>query len=126
MGNATAGGRTIAAVFDLRRTESVAALRSTVGDANIRQFIDPAKPLVVLVVEAQGAEPSRLAFESEAKFLTFYLSTLRVNATLEPMRRVQFVLRDVSPAFEHTVREATKDLAREFGGPNSTQLPLRE
>ena len=105
--------RTIAAVFDLRRAASCEALIKVVGLENTAQFESPNKPFVVLVIEGPAGSPSRLAFEDEARLLGFYLATLRINAKLEPQRRVQFVLRDLAPEFEDTVRQATQELARE-------------
>jgi hypothetical protein len=106
--------RTIAAVFDLRRAASCEALIKFVGLENTAQFESPNKPFVVLVVEGPDGGTSRLAFEDEARLLGFYLATLRINAKLEPERRVQFVLRDLAPEFADTLRQATQDLAREF------------
>jgi hypothetical protein len=108
------GQRRIAAVFDLRRAASCEALIKVVGLENTAQFESPNKPFVVLVVEGPQGEPSRLAFEDEERLLGFYLATLRINAKLEPQRRVQFVLRDLAPKLEEAVRQATQDLAREL------------
>jgi hypothetical protein len=110
------GQRTIAAVFDLRRPGSREALRKVLGTENLPQFEAPNQPFAVLVVEGPDGETSRLAFEDEGRLLGFYLATLRINAKLEPQRRVQFVLRDLAPTLEDTVRRATEDLAREFAG----------
>ncbi|HEY6456160.1 MAG TPA: hypothetical protein VIY90_12875 [Steroidobacteraceae bacterium] len=106
--------RTVAAVFDLRRAGSREVLRKVVGMENVPQFEAPNQPFVVLVAGGPDGEFSRLAFEDEERLLGFYLATLRINAKLEPHRRVQFVLRDLAPAFEDTVREATQELAREL------------
>lgn len=108
--------RTIAAVFDLRRPASREALRKVVGVENVPQFAALKQPFVVLVADGPEGGYSRMGFEDEARLLGFYLATLRVNAKLEPQRRVQFVLRDLAPAFEHSVRQATRDLARELAG----------
>jgi hypothetical protein len=91
-------------------------LRKVVGIENVPQFEAPNQPFVVLVVGGPDGEPARLAFEDEDQLLGFYLATLRTNTKLEPQRRVQFVLRDLAPTLEDTVREATQGLAREFTG----------
>ncbi len=104
----------IAAVFDLRRPASRRALIKVVGAASALQFDSPGKPFVILVIEGPDAEASRLAFESEEQILDFYRSTLRINTKLERAKRVQFVLRDVSPEFEETIRQATEELTREL------------
>jgi hypothetical protein len=108
--------RTIAAVFDLRQPASRETLRKVVGIENVPQFEAMNQPFVVLVIEAPHGNSSRLGFEDEGRFLEFYLDTLRTNATLEPQQRVQFVLRDLAPMFEGTLRKATQDLARESAG----------
>jgi hypothetical protein len=87
-----------------------------VGLENTAQFDSPNKPFVVLVIEGSDGAPSRLVFEDEGRLLGFYLATLRINAKLEPQRRVQFVLRDLAPTLEDTLRQATQDLARELAG----------
>jgi hypothetical protein len=121
-GPATRG--TIAAVFDLTRPASVEALRRVVGEENVAQFGRPGKPLVVLVVEGQqageGGELARLAFQGGDELLKFYLSTLRANTKLVQQRRVQFVLRDLAPELEETLRQATRDLALELQGPQGS------
>jgi hypothetical protein len=109
--------RTIAAVFDLRLPASREALRKVVGVENVPQFEASDRPLVVLIVEAPHGKLSRLAFEDEERLLEFYLATLRANTQLEPQDRVQFVLRDVAPTLEDSVRQATQELVREFAGP---------
>jgi hypothetical protein len=109
--------RTVAAVFDLRRPASCNALIKVVGIENAPQFDSPTKPFVVLVVEGPDGDPSRIVFEDEERLLGFYLATLRINAKLEPQQRVQFVLRDLAPTFEETLRQATQELARELAGP---------
>jgi hypothetical protein len=106
--------RTTAAVFDLRRRASCEALIKVVGIENAAQFDSPEKPLVVLVVEGPDGDTSRLVFEDEERLLGFYLATLRINVKLEPQRRVQFVLRDLAPTLEDTLRQATQELAREL------------
>ena len=106
--------RTIAAVFDLRRPASREVLSKVVGSENVPQFDAMKQPIVVLAIEAPNGKPSRLGFADEAGFLDFYLTTLRTNAQLEPQRRVQFVLRDLAPTFEDTLRQATQELAREL------------
>jgi hypothetical protein len=121
-GPATRG--TIAAVFDLTRPASVEALRRVVGEENVAQFGRPGKPLVVLVVEGQqegqDGELARLAFDGGDELLKFYLSTLRANTQLAQQRRVQFVLRDLAPELEETLRQATRDLALELQGPQGS------
>jgi hypothetical protein len=113
MSQPTPPPRPVAAVFDYRLPESLHTLRKAVGESNLRRFAVPGKPFVVIVTGAPGGD-ARLAFEDEAQLLKFYLSTLRINVTLEPQRRVQFLLRDLAPAFVDTVREATAQLAREL------------
>jgi hypothetical protein len=108
--------RTIAAVFDLRRAASREVLSKVVGSENVPQFDAMNQPIVVLAIEGPDGKPSRLGFADEAGFLGFYLATLRTNAQLEPQQRVQFVLRDLAPAFEDAVRRATQELARESAG----------
>jgi hypothetical protein len=110
------GQRTIAAVFDLRLSASREALRKVIGMENVPQFEASNQPLVVLIIEAPHGKLARLAFEDEARLLEFYRTTLRANTKLEPQDRVQFVLRDVAPTLEDSVRQATQVLAREFGG----------
>jgi hypothetical protein len=110
----------IAAVFDLTQPASCDALAKVVGVENLPQFVERGKPFVVLVVEQPAGETVRLAFEGETELLNFYLSTLRINAKLEPALRVRFVLRDLAPAFEQTVRQATRDLAVEVFGPQGS------
>jgi hypothetical protein len=112
-----AGQRTIAAVFDLRLPASREALRKVVGLENVPQFEASNRPLVVLIVEAPHGKLARLAFEDEDRLLEFYLATLRANTKLDPQDQVQFMLRDVAPALEDSVRQATQELAREFAGP---------
>jgi hypothetical protein len=114
MSTDAASQRTIAAVFDLRRPASCEALIKVVGIENAAQFNSPNNPFVVLVVEGPDGDPSRLVFEDEERLRGFYLATLRINANLEPQRRVQFVLRDLAPTFEDTLRQATQELAREL------------
>ncbi len=106
--------RTVAIVFDLRRPASREALGNVVGSKNVAQFEAPNQPFVVLVLDGPERSPSRLAFEDEERLLGFYLATLRNNTKVEPQQRVQFVLRDLAPTFEDTVRQATQELAREF------------
>jgi hypothetical protein len=108
------GQRTVAAVFDLRRPASCKALIKVVGIESAPQFDAPNHPFVVLVVEGADGETSRIVFEDEERLLGFYLATLRINAKLEPQRRVQFVLRDLAPTLEDTLRQATQQLAREL------------
>jgi hypothetical protein len=121
-GPATRG--TVAAVFDLTRPASLEALRRVVGEENVAQFGRPGKPLVVLVVEGaregEEGELARLAFDGGAELLKFYLSTLRANTKLAQGRRVQFVLRDLAPELEETLRQATRDLALELQGPQGS------
>jgi hypothetical protein len=125
-GPATRGS--IAAVFDLTRPASLEALRRVVGEENVGQFGRPGKPLVVLVVEGQQegqqegehGELARLAFEGADELLKFYLSTLRANTKLAQRQRVQFVLRDLAPELEETLRQATRDLAVELQGPQGS------
>jgi len=107
----------VAAVFDLNQPASCVALADVVGVENLPRIIERAKPFVVLILEGPEGESAHLAFEDESQFLHFYLSTLRVNATLEQRRRIQFVLRDLAPAFEETLRQATRDLAQVTGAP---------
>jgi hypothetical protein len=107
----------IAAVFDLRQPASLEAMRKVAGAETARQFEEPGKPIVVLVLHRPDANFARIAFENESQLLAYYLITLRANAMLEPRRRVQFVLRDLAPDFESAVRQATQDLARELGVP---------
>jgi hypothetical protein len=107
----------IAAVFDLNQPASRDALAKVVGIENVPNVIEQGKSFVVLVVEAPQGESVRLAFDGETEFLNFYLSTLKINAKLEQPLRVQFVLRDLAPAFEETLRQATRDLAAEIAGP---------
>ena len=116
MSNAPARPRTVAAVFDLRQQPSFQVLSNMVGDENVLQYVQRGKPFLVVVVEPKVGETARLAFENEAELLEFYQSTLRLNATLEEKRRVQFVLRDLTPEVETLLRKATADLAREHGG----------
>ncbi len=117
MTTASPGQRPVAAVFDLRRPASIEALRKVMGPENVKQFEDPAKPFVVLVLNGPGGEAERLAFAGETQLREFYLATLRINVKLAPERRIQFVLRDLAPAFEDDLRQATQDLALEFRGP---------
>lgn len=124
MNKGPAARGTIAAVFDLTQPASLEALRRVVGEENVAQFGRPGKPLVVLVVEGQqegqDAELTRLAFEGEDDLLKFYLSTLRANTKLAQRQRVQFVLRDLAPELEETLRQATRDLALELQGPQGS------
>lgn len=117
MTSASPGQRPVAAVFDLRRPASIEALRRVVGPENVKQFEDPAKPFVVLVINGPGGEAERLAFVGETQLREFYLATLRINVKLAQERRVQFVLRDLAPEFEDDLRRATQDLALEIAGP---------
>ncbi len=117
MTDASPGPRPVAAVFDLRRPASIEALRRVIGPENVRQFEDPEKPLVVLVLNGPGGEVERLAFAGESQLREFYLATLRINVKLAQERRIQFVLRDLAPALEEDLRRATQDLALELKGP---------
>jgi hypothetical protein len=107
----------IAAVFDLRQPASREALDKVVGTEKAAQFEAPGKPFVVLRLEHPNGDFARIAFEDESQLLAYYLINLRANAMLEQRRRVQFVLRDLAPDFEDTLRRVTQDLARELAGP---------
>jgi hypothetical protein len=107
--------RTVAAVFDLRQQASFQVLSNMVGDENVLQYVQRGKPFLVVVVEPKVGETSRLAFADEDGLRDFYLSTLRLNVTLEEKRRIQFVLRDLTPEVENLLRKATADLAQELG-----------
>ena len=116
MSNATTQPRTVAAVFDLRQEPSFQALFNMVGEEQVLQYVQRGKPFLVVVIEPKVGETSRLAFENDSELLDFYRSTLRLNVTLEPKKRIQFVLRDLTPELEAMLREATADLARELDG----------
>ena len=103
----------IAAVFDLNQPASCDALAKMVGVENLPNVIERGKSFVVLIVDAPEGDTVRLAFAGETEFLSFYVSTLRINAKLEPQRRIQFVLRDLAQQFEETLRQATRRLALE-------------
>jgi hypothetical protein len=108
--------RTVAAVFDLRQEPSFQALFNMVGEEAVLKYVQRGKPFLVIVVEPKVGETSRLAFENDSELLDFYLSTLRLNVTLEPKKRIQFVLRDLTPEVEAMLREATAELAQELDG----------
>jgi hypothetical protein len=117
-GPATRGA--IAAVFDLTRPASLEALRRVGGEDNVAQFGRPGKPLVALVAEGQHegqhGELARLAFSGGDGLLKRYLPILRANTKLAQQRRVQFVLRDLAPELDGTLRQATRDLALALQG----------
>lgn len=115
MSNAPTAPRSVAAVFDLRQEASFQALYNMVGEDDVLKYVQRGKPFVVVVVEPKVGESARLAFEDESGLLEFYLSALRLNVTLEPKRRLQFVLRDLTVEFEARLRQATADLAQELG-----------
>jgi hypothetical protein len=116
MSNAPTQARTVAAVFDLRQEPSFQTLFNMVGEEQVLKYVQRGKPFLVIVIEPKVGETSRLAFENESGLLDFYLSTLRLNVTLEPKRRIQFVLRDLTPEVEALLRKATADLAQELDG----------
>ena len=106
----------LAAVFDLNQPASMQALRKVVGVENAAQYVQPGRPFVVLMLHRPDGEFERIAFEGESQLREYYLATLRINATIEPWRRVRFVLRDLAPDFEDSLRRATQDLAAALAG----------